>query len=74
MIWFEIILLIIKFGPVIVQLVLAIIDLISKQPKELQPKYKAELIYACKLMRKNKIMGNNALLDLKQRLEAPVVK
>lgn len=62
--------LILKFGPDIVQFVLDIWNLIKKLRPELQPKYKAELLYACQVMRKNKIQGNNALIDLRHRVEA----
>jgi hypothetical protein len=68
--WLEILFLIIKFGPTIIALIKAIWDLINKQPAQLQPMYKAQLREACKLMNKNKIQGNNALMDLKARLEA----
>lgn len=65
----QIILLVIKYGPTIIALVKEIWDLIKKQPLPLQPKYKAELLEACKMMSSNKIKGSNALYDLKAKLQ-----
>jgi len=72
MIWIEIIILIFKYGPLIIELVIAIWNLIKKQPTELQPMYKAQLLQACKLMNQKgmKQTGTNALVELKARLEA----
>lgn len=74
MIWLEIILLVIKFGPTIIQLVLAIIELIKKQPAGLQAGYYDELLQTCRRMRKtnNKIQGQSDLEAMKTRLEASV--
>ena len=66
----EVISLIFKYGPTIVQLVMDIIALIKKQPIPAQAGYRADLLAACKLMNSDKMMGANALSALKAKLQA----